>query len=170
MERELIKEKKHLESKYDALEYRCTYNTPNGERLEITAQIPDSLEEADNPSTFGDFEDFILSFDSIISLELVMRVLKRTLRATSQRVELCCFKQVHRTEVLVLKILEVCGERIQIVMPTYPSGFLSVTQDNTWEWYNEIGMHMSSADPHNDEEFYRMYAKISTAMCSLYFR
>lgn len=130
-----------LSSKYDKFDYNCTFNAPNGERLTVYVQIPKGFEGADDVATFSKFEELLLCFNTISSLDLILEQLKfikweDSTLAKSPRIELCAFKKVQGTDVLYLKILEKNGKRLEYVQPTEHC-IMVVNRNKSWECYDE---------------------------------
>lgn len=128
-----------LSCSYDNFFYRCTFNSTDGEYLTIDVQIPKGFNS--DSSIFSNFEELLLRFYAISSLELILQQLKLIVwesisLAESPRIEICAFKKVHDRDVLYLKVLEIDGKIMQYIQPT-DYCIMAVYPDKSWECYDE---------------------------------
>lgn len=131
-----------LVSECNELNYNCTFYVSSEAKLQVNVQIPEGFEKAAvNPVTFSDFEDLLLSYDKISSLELFLKQLKSinsesVCLVESPRLEITLVKMVNGSYVLYRKILEKNSKRLEYVQPT-DYGIMAVYRDKSWEVYDE---------------------------------
>lgn len=129
-------------AQYDKVHYNCTLYVSSEEKLMVDVQIPEGFEKAAvDPVTFSDFEDLLLSYDKISSLELFLKKLKfinfeGVFLAESPRIELTLLKMVNGSFVLHRKMLEKEGNLVEYVKPT-EYVIMVVRRDKSWEAYDE---------------------------------
>lgn len=164
---------KSLYREYNGEKYSCKVEfLKKNQRLEIEAELPPAF--ADAPSDlFNQFEDLLMSFNVISSLELIHQQLKLiewkdSTLAECRDIELRCWSLSGENQFISLEISEFEGKIISYTRPIQ-YGILEVEEDGNWHWHDGewlASAHSTSEECDKDELIFADSEKAKTLIKS----